>query len=99
MKNYQIGPVQMPHLVRLTADLFRNINEEIDYSPVKAKHMHFVADLLKELVDTAYPIKEEKSPRPYIINIPITKNSKKMADMIMEATKMAKEQCYREGDF
>ncbi|TCU72908.1 hypothetical protein EV204_105244 [Tissierella praeacuta] len=62
MKNYQISSGQIPHLVRLTADLFREMSEEID--PVlRPRHMHFVADLLKELVDTAYPIKEKSENR------------------------------------
>lgn len=60
MKNYQISSGQIPHLVRLTADLFREMNEEID--PVlRPGHMHFVADLLKDLVDTAYPIKDNNT--------------------------------------
>lgn len=66
MKNYQISPGQIPHLVRLTADLFREMREETkspNNNPInkleEKNQMHFVADLLKDLVDTAYPIKEE----------------------------------------
>lgn len=60
MKNYQISPGQIPHLVRLTADLFREMNNEINIGPqAKTNQMHFVADLLKDLVDTAYPMEEE----------------------------------------
>ena len=63
-----ISPGQIPHLVRLTADLFREMNKEIkspNDNPANKleenKEMHFVADLLKDLVDTAYP-KEEREP-------------------------------------
>ncbi|MDR7856023.1 hypothetical protein [Tissierella sp.] len=59
MKKYQISPGQIPHLVRLTADLFNTMNKEVAYSPnkgEKATQMHFVVDLLKDLVDTAYPV-------------------------------------------
>lgn len=60
-----ISPGQIPHLVRLTADLFREMNKEIkspnDNSANKLeenKEMHFVADLLSDLVDIAYPEEE-----------------------------------------
>lgn len=66
MKNNQISPSQIPHLVRLTADLFREMREETkapNMNPIlqrdEHEHMHFVADLLKDLVDTAYPIEEK----------------------------------------
>lgn len=65
MKNYQISPGQIPHLVRLTADLFREMREETkspNNNPInkleEKNQMHFVADLLKDLVDTAYPMQE-----------------------------------------
>lgn len=67
MKNNQISPSQIPHLVRLTADLFREMREETkapNMNPMLQRdehnHMHFVADLLKDLVETAYPIEESK---------------------------------------
>ena len=61
MENNKINSVQIPYLVRLTADLFREMNEEID--PVlRPGHMHFVTDLLKDLVDMAYP----RDEGPYI---------------------------------
>lgn len=57
MKNYQISSGQIPHLVRVTADLFKTMNQEIEGPIVdKSKYIHFVADLLKDLVDTAYPM-------------------------------------------
>ncbi len=63
MKNYQISSGQIPHLVRLTADLFREMREETkspNNNPInkleEKNQMHFVADLLKDLVDTAYPM-------------------------------------------
>lgn len=60
MNNKKISPGQIPHLVRLTADLFREMNEEID--PVlRPNQMHFVADLLKDIVDMAYPIKDNNT--------------------------------------
>lgn len=60
MKNYKISSGQIPHLVRVAADLFRTMNDEIKYSPDKSTQMHFVADLLKDLVDTAYPTEEKR---------------------------------------
>lgn len=61
MKKGYINSVNIVNVVELTADLFRQMNKEITYSPnkgEKASEMHFVADLLKDLVDTAYPAKE-----------------------------------------
>ena len=62
MKNQKINPGQIPFLVRLTADLFREMNHEID-SVLRPAHMHFIADLLKDLVDTAYPMEEKQNRR------------------------------------
>lgn len=67
MKDYQISPGQIPHLLRTVADVFRNMMEEVK-SPnnlsinlkKESDHMHFMADLLKDLVETAYPIEESK---------------------------------------
>lgn len=76
MKNYQISPGQIPHLVRLTADLFREMNKEID--PVlRPGNMHFVADLLKDLVDTAYPIENEPAKSKQPDNSSTTENENK----------------------
>lgn len=62
MKTYQISPGQIPHLVRLTADLFREMNNETTVATrCKPNEMHFVADLLKDLVDTAYPMEGLKN--------------------------------------
>ena len=65
MKNYQISPGQIPHLVRLTADLFRKMREEVkspNHNPSNLRDestkMHYVVDLLKNLVDTAYPLED-----------------------------------------
>lgn len=55
-------PSQIPFLVRLTADLFRTASKEVTdlgASRYTAKNMHFIADMFKDLVNTAYPIKEE----------------------------------------
>lgn len=62
MENNKINSVQIPYLVRLTADLFREMDrgvKGIGTSRYTPQHMHFVADLLKDLVDTAYPEEEE----------------------------------------
>ena len=62
VKSYQISSVQIPYLVRLSADLFREMNDEIksigasQYTP---HYMHYVADLIKDYVDTAYPIENQ----------------------------------------
>lgn len=65
MKNQKINPGQIPHLVRLAADLFREMREETkspNCNPTNLRdestQMHFIADLLKDLVDTAYPMQE-----------------------------------------
>lgn len=61
LKNYQIHSVDIANIVELTAGLFRTMNKEIPYRPNrndKANQMHFVVDLLKELVDTAYPVEK-----------------------------------------
>lgn len=62
MKKYNLMVNQIPHLVELTADLFKTLNNEMQ--PVlppayKPDGMHFIADLLKDLVNTAYPMKKE----------------------------------------
>ena len=60
MKNYQISAGQIPFLVRLTADLFKEMNNEINIGPqAKTNQMHFAADLLKALLHTAYPLGEK----------------------------------------
>ena len=59
MKNKYISPVQIPHLVRLTADLFNTLDKEVQAmhtSPQKAIQVNFVVDLLRDFVDIAYPI-------------------------------------------
>ena len=59
MKNYRISPINIANTVELTADIFRQMNKKIGYNPngrEKATQMHFVADLLKDLVETAYPM-------------------------------------------
>ncbi|OZV12288.1 hypothetical protein CIW83_09315 [Tissierella sp. P1] len=64
MKNYQINPVNIASLVELTANLFKTMDKGIPYCPnrnEKATQMHFVADLLKDLVNTAYP--RQESPK------------------------------------
>ncbi len=70
MKNYKISSGQIPHLVRLTADLFRKMNQGIA-NPVKGNErtiqMHFMTDLLKEIVDTAYPIEEKEPVKPMAV--------------------------------
>lgn len=60
-----ISPGQIPHLVRLTADLFREMREGTkspNNNPInkleERNQMHFVVDLLKDLVDIGYPIKK-----------------------------------------
>ena len=65
MENKKISPRQIPFLVRLTADLFRNMREKTkspNNNPInlrdEAIQMHFVTDLLKDLVDTAYPTED-----------------------------------------
>lgn len=84
--NQKINPGQIPFLVRLTADLFREMNQEID--PVlRPGHMHFVAGLLKDLVDTAYPMEEKQNTEDDFVDI---KNLIKVAefqsfDEMMEA--------------
>ena len=69
MENQYISPVQIPHLVRLTADLFNTLNKEVQAmhtSPQKAIQVNFVVDLLKDFTDIAYPIEKNISSRPSI---------------------------------
>lgn len=59
MFKHNIDPSQIPFLVRLTADLFRTASKEVTdlgASKYTAKNMHFIADMFKDLVNTAYPI-------------------------------------------
>lgn len=65
MKEYQVRANQIPDLVTLAAALFRKMNEETkspNHNPSnlrdEATKMHFVADLLKDLVGVTYPVKE-----------------------------------------
>ena len=58
MENKKISPCQIPFLVRLTADVFDMASQEISSigaTKYKAAHMHFVVDLLSDLVGIAYP--------------------------------------------
>lgn len=62
MKKYNINPHKIADLVNLAANLYTFANDEVGYSPQrgeKATQMHFVADLLKNLVEMAYPIEEK----------------------------------------
>lgn len=105
MKNYQINSIQLVDLVALANSIFQFSNNNINHVDFKskAKHMHYVADLFKNLVSTAYPLKEEKSPRSYKIHIPVDEHEKAMAEEmageIIKAIKMAEEQYFRDGDF
>lgn len=59
MFKHNIDPSQIPFLVRLTADLFRTASKEVTdlgASKYTAKNMHFIADMFKDLVNTAYPL-------------------------------------------
>ena len=56
-----IGTYQMPGLVELTANLLRTLNKNTSNASSKSAEMHFVADLLKDLVDTAYPMEEKQN--------------------------------------
>lgn len=91
MKNYKISSGQIPFLVRLAADLFREMNHEIDKSPQKAIHMHYVADLIKSFVDTAYPIKNEDA-KVQIKDIicPTTEEAEYIAMAILNSLKSPK---------
>lgn len=96
MKNYQISPGQIPHLVRLTADLFREMNKEITYSPnkgEKANHMHFVVGLLQDLVDTAYPMAENHGLENHLHIIDLTElaDHNSIAEKISEIIYKAKD--------
>lgn len=98
MKNYQISPGQLVMLSRMTVDFFREINQEIKYSnesPQKAIQMHYVADLLKQLVDTAYPEKEEQELEQeqhiHIIDLAGLTESNNITDIINGIIKHSKE--------
>lgn len=80
MKNNYINPFSIVNVVELTADIFRRMNKEITYSPnkgEKATQMHYVADLLKDLVDTAYPIETEPAKTKQPNNNFVTESEKK----------------------
>ncbi|MGJ0847467.1 hypothetical protein ACR77J_12320 [Tissierella praeacuta] len=97
MKNYQISSGQIPHLVRLTADLFREMNQEVTgigatrYVP---SHMHFMADLLKDLVETAYPMEnnniENEIDIGNLIKVAEFQSFDEMMEAIAEMTKGTK---------
>lgn len=97
MKNYKINAVLMPHLVRLVADLFKDMDKEIPYSQnrnEKANQMHFVADLLKDLVDTAYPMEnnniENEIDIGNLIKVAEFQSFDEMMEVIAEMTKGTK---------
>ena len=101
-----ISPGQIPHLVRLTADLFREMNKEIkspNDNPANKleenKEMHFVADLLKDLVDTAYPEEEKTSaiPVPCEIEKEIYKELDKELEKIMKVVLDAYPEAFTKG--
>lgn len=91
MKNYQISSGQIPHLVRLTADLFREMNNEINIGPqAKTNQMHFVADLLKDLVDTAYPIEDKGIDARNLIEVAQFQSLEEMIDAVAKIVKATK---------
>jgi len=51
-----INPDRLTYIVKIAATLFDHTNKTINPNPNKISEMHFVADLLKDLVNTAYPI-------------------------------------------
>lgn len=95
MKSKYISPVQIPHLVRLTADLFNTLNKEIQVahaSPQKAIQVNFVVDLLKDFTDTAYPIekgniKNDEMARNRLIKVGESKSFDEMMEAVAEIAK------------
>lgn len=80
MKKYQINPFQLVSLSKATIDFFRDMNQSIKYndeSQAEATQMHFVADLLKDLVNTAYPIETEPAKTKQPNNNFVTESEKK----------------------
>lgn len=60
MKNHRIEPHRIEGLVTTTAKAFEVIKSGTKGDPRDyARHMHFMVDLLKDLVETAYPIEGE----------------------------------------
>ena len=97
MKKYQVRPGQIPHLVRLTADLFRKMNEETkspNHNPSNLRdevtQMHFVAELLKDLVETAYPIEENEIDIGELIKVAEFQSFDEMMDAVAEIAKSTK---------
>ena len=61
-----INPDRLTYIVKIAATLFDHTNKTINPNPNKISEMHYVADLLKELVNTAYPRQEESDTEPLI---------------------------------
>lgn len=60
MKNYKIQPRKISELVTTTVKSFEVMEGVICGNPQDyPKYMHFMADLLKDLVETAYPMEDK----------------------------------------
>ena len=62
MEDYKINADRMPHLLKVTADLFKQLRNETkapNDNPILTEkeglEMHFIADLLISLVETVHP--------------------------------------------
>ncbi len=65
MEDYKINADRMPHLLKVTADLFKQLRNETkapNDNPILTEkegiEMHFIADLLISLVETVHPPRE-----------------------------------------
>ncbi|MSU01807.1 hypothetical protein [Tissierella pigra] len=91
MKNHRIEPHRIEGLVTTTAKAFAVIKEGTEGDPRHyAKHMHFMADLLKDLVDTAYPIEDKEIDTRNLIEIAQFQSFEEMMNAVAKIAKATK---------
>lgn len=80
-----INPNRLPYIVKIATTFFEHANKAINPNPNKAVEMHYVADMFKELVNTAYPMKDEEreiEKHLHVIDIPNSIDPSFLADAL-----------------
>ncbi|SCG82681.1 hypothetical protein DW1_1108 [Proteiniborus sp. DW1] len=54
----EINPNRLPIIAKIAIVLFEHANNTIKSNPNKTVEMHFVADMFKKLVNTAFPLND-----------------------------------------
>lgn len=90
----KINPNRIGNLSIIATTLYEHANNAVNLNPNKAVEMHYVIDLLKDLVDTAYPMEnnniENEIDIRNLIKVAEFQSFDEMMEAVAEITKATK---------